>query len=328
MVPIVLVVNLLFRVPNQNVGYSNNVIHASISELGAQCATVEPTIDCTDPESVCFVKSDLTQVPTDKIPPTTKAVDPKGNDIKPTIDCTDPESACFVSSNLTQVPTDKIPPTTKTVDLKGNDIAILSYNSFSGLVNVETLVLSSNKVQTIQTGTFKDQGKLLYLDLGENSLLILKGDFWVGLDSLNTLRISGNPIRNMTSLGFSNLPKMKLVLIDLTTLESLHEELANPTNYPETLKQPKLGLEDDTDLTCNDTMCWLKRLEDKGLMAHYNVNGRLTRPRCQNKTMFWDEFSETLSCSGKNKDFFTRTIKVTVVLYPSKMDSTPSYGAV
>ena len=219
--------------------------------------------------------------------------------VKRTVNCADPESECFIGTNLTRVPTDQIPSKTKSVALKGNDIPGLSNNSFSGLVLIQTLVLSDNKVQIIQTGTFKDQGNLLYLDLVENSLRTIEGNFWLGLNSLNTLRVSGKPIRNMTSLGFSNLSNLTLLLVDQLTLKFIHGELSNPTNYPNTPTQPKLGLEGDRDLTCDGTMCWLKRIEDKGMMRYYDVDGRLRRPRCQNKTMFWDQFSETLSCSSK-----------------------------
>ena len=218
---------------------------------------------------------------------------------------------------MTQIPTNKFSPTTKFVDLKGNNIQLLSKYSFSGFINIRILALSQNKIQTIQAGAFEDLGILSYLDLGENNLTTIDGDIWKGLYSLEILRLSGNPLHAvssmnlsgnplnaMSSTNFSHLPYLELVLADLAILESLHGELSNPTNYPNTPTQPKLGLEDDTDLTCDDTMCWLKRLDDKGLMEFYGTNGNLTRPQCQNESMSWAEYSATLDCQGNEHIIF------------------------
>ena len=199
---------------------------------------------------------------------------------------------------MTQVPTDNISDTTTFVNLKYNNIKLLSNTSFSGLINIRILALSKNKIQTIQAGAFQDLGILQYLDLGQNNLTTIDGDIWTGLYSLKMLRISGNPLHAMSSVYFPHLPYLESVLVDFSILKSLHEELANPTNYPDTPTQPKLGLEDDTDLTCDDTMCWLKRLEDKDLMEYYGTNGNLTERQCQNMSISWDEYSVTLNCPG------------------------------
>ena len=146
---------------------------------------------------------------------------------------------------------------------------------------------------------FKDLGVLYYLDLGENDLVTMHGDIWVGRYSLETIRIYHNPLNTKSSVRFPNLPDLRLVLVDLVILKALNKELSAPANYPDTKTQPKLGLEEDKDLPCDNSMCWLKKLEDKGLMAHYKRNGEMTRPKCENKSMHWDEYSETLNCSGK-----------------------------
>ena len=168
----------------------------------------------------------------------------------------------------------------------------LSNTSFSGYNNIKILLLSNNTLKTIEAGTFNDLGILYYLDLGENDLTTIHGDIWVGLYSLETIRISHNPLNTKSSVGFPNLPDLRLVLVDLVILKALNKELSAPANYPDTKTQPKLGLEED-DLPCDNNMCWLKKLEDKGLMA-------LTRPRCRNKTLYWDEYLETLNCPGRS----------------------------
>ena len=144
-------------------------------------------------------------------------------------------------------------------------------------------------------------GILSYLDLGGNDLTTIHGDIWVGLYSLETIRISHNPLNTKSSVGFPNLPDLRLVLVNLVILKALDKELSAPANYPDTKTQPKLGLEED-DLRCDNSMCWLKKVEDKGLMAHYNRNGKVTRPKCENKSMYWDEYSETLNCPGRSAD--------------------------
>ena len=216
----------------------------------------------------------------------------------PTIDCIDPDSICLPGSNLTQVPRDQISPTTELVDLKGNTIQILSRTSFSGFINIRILLLSSNTLKTIQGGAFKDLGILSYLDLGENDITTIHGDIWDGLHSLKTLRISGNPIQNLPSGAFPNLPNLTLVMVDLLILKSIGGELCDHATYPDTRTAPEVGLQHDTDLPCNSSMCGLKKLEDKGMMKHYDRKGVFTRPRCRNKTLYWDEYSETLKCSG------------------------------
>ena len=143
---------------------------------------------------------------------------------------------------------------------------------------------------------------LYYLDLGENDLTTIHGDIWAGLHSLKKLRISGNPIQTMSSEGFSNLPSLTLVLVDLSILKSLGEGLFDHATYPDTRTASEVGLQHDGDLPCNSSMCWLKKLEDKGMMKHYERHNVFTRPRCRNKTMFWDEYSETLNCTGRSAD--------------------------
>lgn len=188
------------------------------------------------------------------------------------------------------------------VDLKGNRIQILSKTSFSGFISIRILFLNSNTLKTIRARSFQDLGILFYLDLGGNDLVTIHGDIWIGLRSLKTLRISDNPIQTLPVKGFSNFPNLTLVMVDLLIMKSFGEELCDHATYPNTEIAPQVGLQHGTDLPCNSSMCWLKKLEDKSMMAHYESNGVPTRPRCRNKTLYWDEYSETLNCSGRRTD--------------------------
>ena len=161
---------------------------------------------------------------------------------------------------------------------------------------MKNLKLSGNNISEILPGTFEGQEKLTYLDLGDNSLSTVNGEMWIGLKSLTTLRISGNNLKFAPSESFSNLPKLETNIIDFNILITLKTTILSPSTYPDSKSIPKIALEENF-LKCDKSSCWLKKLEAKGMFAHYMKDGRVSRPRCYNMSKFWDEVD--LNCTGK-----------------------------
>ena len=158
------------------------------------------------------------------------------------------------------------------------------------------MTLSGNNISEILPGTLQAQKNLTFLDLGNNSLHSVDGQEWEGLESLTTLRISGNSLRNVSSEAFSSLPKLETIIIDLKTLIALKQTILNTSTNPDPKSLPKFALEENY-LKCDETNCWLKKLEEKGMFAHYMKDGRPSRPKCYNTSKLWDEVD--LNCTGK-----------------------------
>ena len=222
------------------------------------------------------------------------------------VDCKDPLTVCFKNNSLTEFPANDIPQNTTTVKLVNNNISKLQHDVLDNLTSLETLVLSNNNIIAIATGVFLSQKKLKHLDLGDNGLTEIRGDMWVGLVSLETLRISGNKLQSLPSDAFSNLPELKILGVEFTLLELEKQKLFDPNTFPDSTKQPQIGLEQDNgSLVCNSSNCWLKEKEEKGLLEHYKRNGRPFRPKCSDKPGFyWDHVD--LKCSGK---YFIATVE-------------------
>ena len=132
---------------------------------------------------------------------------------------------------------------------------------------------------------------------------------WVGLDSVITIRLTGNDIEIIGTNGFSHLPELKFIIVSITVVITHTKTILTKTTYPDTKQPPKVAIEDTNILPCNASSCWLKRLEEKGLVNHYLKDGKLFRPKCSNMNKYWDEVDEVaLNCSREFKDLFTTAI--------------------
>ena len=216
--------------------------------------------------------------------------------IQAPVNCNRPLTACFKTSS--GFPT-QIPQNTITVEVKNSNISTLKKDALHNLYSVEILVLCNNNISVIVPGVFCSQKKLKHLDLGDNGLTQISGEIWVGLTSLETLRISGNRLQSLPPNAFSNLPELKVLAVGYPLLVKEKQKLFAPNTFPNSKKQPQIGLEeDDNFLVCNSSSCWLKEKEEKGLLVHYQKNGRPSRPKCSDKPgLYWDEVD--LKCPGK-----------------------------
>ena len=144
---------------------------------------------------------------------------------------------------------------------------------------------------------------MTFLDLGYNNLTSINGTMWEGLDSVETIRLTGNDIKIIGTSGFSHLPEIKTIVISITVLVTHTTIILTNTTYPNTKQPPKLAIEDTDTLACNASSCWLKRLEEKGLVDHYLKDGKLFRPKCSNMDMYWDEMGDVdLNCSRESTE--------------------------
>ena len=230
--------------------------------------------------------------------------DPVTTDTEPTylllkvpVNCNKPLTICF--KNETEFPTTQIPKNTTTVEVKNSNISTLKKDAINRFSSLEILVLCNNNISVIVPGVFRSQKKLKYLDLGDNALTEISGKIWFGLTYLETLRISGNRLQSLPPNAFSNLPELKVLAVGYPLLVQEKQKLFAPNTFPNSKKQPQIGLEeDDNFLVCNSSNCWLKEKEEKGLLVHYEKNGRPSRPKCSDKPgLYWDEVD--LKCPDK-----------------------------
>ena len=212
--------------------------------------------------------------------------------------CHDLKTKCFDDGKLTEFPTEHIAENINTVQVNNANITTLGTKALLGLTGLVMLILSNNNIKTIVPGAFYNQSNLKRLDLGENSLTTIDGAMWVGLPALEILRLSGNKLQILPHHAFSNLPNLNILAVCYPLLVQEKQNLFTQNTFPDSKKQPEIGLEqDDRNLVCNSSNCWLKEKEDKGLLIHYKKNGRPFRPRCSDQPeLYWDEVD--LKCSG------------------------------
>ncbi|XP_035034303.1 vasorin [Hippoglossus stenolepis] len=124
------------------------------------------------------------------------------------------------SSTVPRVPTD-----TQELYIFQNGINTLSQDDFRGLVELEMLDLSQNKLVEIPDGVFEMLSKLKNLDLSSNDIThISKGSF-SGLVQLERLYLHANAIQSIHLEAFEGLDmllELKLQGNQLTSLPSLH----------------------------------------------------------------------------------------------------------
>ena len=100
--------------------------------------------------------------------------------------------------------------------------------------------------------------------------------------------------------AFVPLANLSQLFVDLQMLANFFKTLLNPETYRNTITPPKVVAEGVHTLPCNSSFCWLKKAEEKGLMAHYTFKDRVSRPVCSNNhEVFWDEAD--LGCSAEGR---------------------------
>ena len=158
--------------------------------------------------------------------------------------------------------------------------------------------MSYNEITIIESESFEGLHELSILDLSGNPLTAVRKDMWVGLRSLTTLSIMYTQVVEIDSCGFSHLPKLEILKIDVVQTTKLNYVLLDKSTFPDTPKQPKLQIEHDaTPITCDPRLCWLKAAEQKALIVNYTRNGASVTPKCANyNDAPWTEVREMMRC--------------------------------
>ncbi|KAL2780988.1 toll-like receptor 2 precursor [Daubentonia madagascariensis] len=105
----------------------------------------------------------------------------------------------------------------KSLDLSNNEITYIGNSDLQRCVNLQALVLKSNKINTIDEDSFFSLGKLKRLDLSYNDLSNLSSSWFRPLSSLESLNLLGNPYKTLgeTSL-FSHLTNLRTLKVGST----------------------------------------------------------------------------------------------------------------
>jgi hypothetical protein len=119
-------------------------------------------------------------------------------------------TAC-IGVNLTSIPKN-IPANTEELYLKENSIEVLHQESFAGLTQLRTLVLTKCGIQTIEPNAFAGLRTLGSLDLRWNNIRELQMYTFSGLSQLKRLDLDDNKIEVIHNFAFHGLNLTKLSL--------------------------------------------------------------------------------------------------------------------
>jgi Leucine-rich repeat (LRR) protein len=98
------------------------------------------------------------------------------------------------------------------ITMKG--VRRLSRESFVGLEQLETLVLSGNRINAIEPGTFRELTHLTSLHLDHNRLTEINPSYFSELPGLVRLNLSANQIKKIEPRSF--VDNTKLLILDLS----------------------------------------------------------------------------------------------------------------
>lgn len=134
------------------------------------------------------------------------------------------ETVLCKGKNFTSIPED-LDVGTQVLDLSDNFFEETSKDLFQqlGLVNLQKIYLSKNKIKTVDRYTFRKLINLVELDLSYNLLQFVPSHIFDSILELRELKLSGNPIQRITHEAFVNVPKlMRLEVSDckITFVES------------------------------------------------------------------------------------------------------------
>jgi Leucine-rich repeat (LRR) protein len=111
----------------------------------------------------------------------------------------------------------------ETLPLSSRRIESLALDCFQGLRNLKYLSLADNNLQSLRNDQFVDLKSLLYLNLERCQLEELDEFCFNGLDSLEDLLIGGNNLKNLRPKRFAPLVSLSKLHIDQCNIESIEE---------------------------------------------------------------------------------------------------------
>ena len=111
----------------------------------------------------------------------------------------------------------------KTLNLSNNKLTNVELSSFSGLINVEQLILRSNIISQIPPTLFKDLKKLILLDISENQMTSFES--LTELTSLDSLLLAFNRLSSFK--GIEKFPNLTVLDLKNNKLKGLDVGVIN-----------------------------------------------------------------------------------------------------
>lgn len=131
------------------------------------------------------------------------------------------QAALFLPTNL-----NKTSPDLKLFEISSSGLFVIDHASFEGLLQLETLNLTGNKILSVTGGSFEDLQKLQTLDLSLNNIESIETEAFSGLDVLKFLLLNDNILKKIATKFLS--PLKMLEVLDLSRNSCVDSK------YPET----------------------------------------------------------------------------------------------
>ncbi|XP_046377900.2 leucine-rich repeat and immunoglobulin-like domain-containing nogo receptor-interacting protein 4 isoform X1 [Haliotis rufescens] len=105
--------------------------------------------------------------------------------------------------------------------LRRNYLAKLTNETFRGLRALKTLDLGYNVLKTLPNGAFRDLKSLQQLDLMKNNISFIEDDAFVGLESLQVLNLTRNLLQVYPTNALSRLTSVTRLVLDDNRLKTI-----------------------------------------------------------------------------------------------------------
>ncbi|CAG9856522.1 unnamed protein product [Phyllotreta striolata] len=105
----------------------------------------------------------------------------------------------------------------ESIRLRGNRIDSIDRRAFRGLDRLRELYLQENRIESLDSNTFKANARLLKLDLSSNGIRFGEGPF-LSSPSLETLVLSDNRIERIHRATLAKLPNLRYLIVNSNEL--------------------------------------------------------------------------------------------------------------
>lgn len=113
-----------------------------------------------------------------------------------------------------------------TIQLSGNHIESIPRDAFVGASNVRIIGLASNKIQNIEDGAFNGLGHLSHLHCSRNGLRIIRNGTFGGAPKLRRIELGHNQIETIETNALQ-LPHLELIDLGHNNLKALTADMFN-----------------------------------------------------------------------------------------------------
>ncbi|KAM6465542.1 leucine-rich alpha-2-glycoprotein [Liasis olivaceus] len=124
------------------------------------------------------------------------------------------------SPSLSEFPTG-FPVQTKMISVEFTQLFSLGVDTLQGLLKLQELHLSGNRLKTLPSGLFRNLPELQVLDLSRNLLEDLPPELFTNATSLRQLSISENQLAELHPSWFETLEQLKFLVLDHNQLKEV-----------------------------------------------------------------------------------------------------------